>query len=94
MISGSVTKRETGSIVILPSAESVPARNSIEEMCPSPVARRLMMKRCSPSSKSLWSGWGTIEGLKRAADSSAYSPEKSAPMSKRRSRVRGRWVKR
>ncbi len=36
-------------MLMSPSAEMLPTRNSIEEMCPSPVARRLMMKRRHPS---------------------------------------------
>ena len=63
----------------------MPERNSIDEMCPSPVARRLITKRKAPGGTSLWSGWGTIEGLKSAADSKAYSPENIAPMSSLRS---------
>ena len=30
----------------------------------------------APAGKFVWSGWGTIEGLKRAADSSEYSARK------------------
>ena len=64
-----------------PWALITPLRNSMEDMCPSPVARRLMMKRSEPSATPDWSGCGTIDGLKSAADSSAYSPENNAPMS-------------
>jgi len=49
-----------------------------------------MMKRRPPAGTSLWSGCGTIEGLNKAADSSAYSPENSAPMSICRAWVSGR----
>ena len=73
-ISGTVTKRETGSTRISPSGAMTPVRNSMEEMWPSPVARRLMMKRRAPSGDAVWSGCGTMEGLNSAADSSAYSP--------------------
>ena len=36
-----------------------------------------------------WSGCGTMDGLNRAADSRAYSPVNSAPMSSLRARERG-----
>ena len=51
----------------------MPLRKVIEEMWPSPVARRLMMNRLEPSGTPDWSGAQTIEGLNSAADSSAYS---------------------
>ena len=50
-----------------------PERKVIDEMCPSPVARRLRMNRRDPSGRPDWSGCQTIDGLNRAADSSAYS---------------------
>src|SRR5208283_5522159 len=53
-----------------------PARNVMEEMCPSPVARKLRMKRKAPAGKPVWSGSGTMEGLNRAADSNEYSARK------------------
>ena len=56
----------------------------MDEMCPSPVARRLKMKRRSPLASRVWSGCATIDGLNRAADSRAYSPEKRAPINNRR----------
>ena len=45
----------------------------MDEMCPSPVARKLMMNRSAPFGTFAWFGCGTIDGLKSAADSSAYS---------------------
>ena len=54
-------------------ALTVPVRKVIEEMCPSPVARKLKMKRNAPRGKSDWSGCGTMEGLNKAADSGEYS---------------------
>src|SRR5271165_7581390 len=47
----------------------------MDEIWPSPTARRLRMKRRSAPSRSVWSGCATIEGLNKAADSIAYSPE-------------------
>ena len=47
-VNGTVTKREAGTKLMSPSGETMAVRNSIEEMCPSPVARRLMMNRRLP----------------------------------------------
>ena len=58
----------------------------MDEMCPSPVARRLITKRNAPSGRLLWSGCGTTDGLNRAAHSSAYSLVKYEPISNRRLR--------
>ena len=60
-------------------------RNVIEEMCPSPVARRLRMKRNEPRGRSDWSGCGTMEGLNNAEASSEYSWLKYAPSNNFRS---------
>ena len=51
----------------------------MEEMWPSPVARRLMMKRRQPSGTPDWSGWGTIDGLNKAADSKRILAGKQGP---------------
>ena len=53
-----------------------PVRNSIEEMWPSPTARRLRTNRVSPGPRPDWSGWATIDGLQRAAASTEYSAVK------------------
>ena len=58
---------------MLPSTSSVPVRKVIEEMWPSPVARKLRTNRKEPGARSAWSGWGTMEGLNSAAASSEYS---------------------
>ena len=58
----------------------------MEEMCPSPVARRLITKRSDPGGSPSWLGCGTTEGLNSAAHSSAYSLVKNEPMSRRRVR--------
>ena len=60
-------------ISIRPPASMMPERNSIDERCPSPMARRLKTKRCSPGASPSWLGAGTIEGLVSAADSIEYS---------------------
>ena len=54
-------------------ALTVPVRKVMEEMCPSPVARRLKMKRSAPLGNPVWSGCGTMDGLNSAADSGEYS---------------------
>ena len=82
--SGSVTNRVGASIRTRPSASMTPERKVIDEMCPSPVARRLRMNRREPSGRPDWSGCQTIDGLNSAADSSAYSCVKYAPISSRR----------
>ena len=56
-----------------PVSSITPLRKTIEEMCPSPVARRLMANLTDPGGKPVWSTDGTMEGLKSAADSIAYS---------------------
>ncbi len=53
-----------------------PVRKTIEETCPSPVARRLMMIRTAPAGMLRWLRCGTIDGLKSAADSIEYSAVK------------------
>ena len=45
----------------------------IEEMCPSPICRRLIAARSSPGSRPVWSGCGTIDGLHSAAASTENS---------------------
>jgi hypothetical protein len=72
--------------VISPATSITPDLNPMDEMCPSPVARRLMMIRHSPGDSPLWSGCGTIEGLNSAAASTEYSLVKYAPINQRRSR--------
>src|ERR1035437_5937131 len=52
-------------MLMWPRAPSNPVRKVIEEMWPSPVARRLRMNRNPPAGRSDWSGCGTIEGLNR-----------------------------
>src|ERR1017187_868525 len=47
----------------------IPVRKVMEEICPSPVARKLRIKRRAPEGRSDWSGCGTMEGLNSAADS-------------------------
>ena len=66
----------------------IPDRNSIDERCPSPIARRLTMKRSSPAVSPDWSGAGTMDGLESAAASMEYSWVKYAPMRSRCSRSR------
>jgi hypothetical protein len=56
-----------------PCESMMPDRNWIDERCPSPIPRRLMMKRHASPATPLWSGAGTIEGLLSAAASIAYS---------------------
>src|SRR5438034_1896279 len=58
-------------------------RNSIDERCPAPVARRIKIKRRSPGPRPVWSGRGTIEGPDKAADSSAYSSQTRAASNNR-----------
>src|SRR5579872_4739928 len=58
----------------------MPVRKVIEEICPSPVARKLRIKRRAPGGRSDWSGCGTMEGLKSAADSKEYSQTKYEPI--------------
>ena len=65
-------------------ASIVPLRNVIDEIWPSPVARRLSKNRRTPGSNPDWSGCQTIDGLNNAADSRAYSWVKYAPISIRR----------
>jgi hypothetical protein len=77
---GSRTNRDAGSISIPPAPSTIPERKVIEEMCPSPVARRLRMTRSEPSGRSDWSGWGTMLGLKSAAHSNEYSLVKYEPV--------------
>ena len=59
---------ETGSIDTCPSDQMMPRRKMIDEMCPSPTARRLITKRTAPSGSPLWTRAGTIDGLNSAAD--------------------------
>ena len=59
---------ETGSSDSWPSDRMMPRRKMIDEMCPSPTARRLIRKRTSPSGNPSWSRAGTIDGLNSAAD--------------------------
>ena len=70
---GVETKRVGLSTLMTFCGSTVPERNVIEEMWPSPVARKLSTNRREPSGMPLWSGCQTIDGLKRAADSSEYS---------------------
>ena len=56
-----------------------PTRKMIEETWPSPVALRLITNRIEPGGTPSCRKAGTIEGLKRATDSSAYSMVKQAP---------------
>ena len=67
-------------MTIPPPASIIPERNVMDEMWPSPVARRLMMTRSEPSGTSLWSGWGTMLGLNSAAHSKEYSLVKYEPV--------------
>ena len=77
--------RPGGSTLTLPLASIRPRLKTIDEMCPSPVARRLMTKRTEPGGTFAWSMAGTIDGLNKAADSIAYSMVKQAPINLRRS---------
>ncbi len=61
------------SIAISPVFDITPVLNSTEEICPSPVALKLRIKRTSPLSRLSWLGCLTIEGLNKAADSTEYS---------------------
>src|ERR1700722_795206 len=58
----------------------IPVRKVMEEICPSPVARKLRTKRRAPKGRSDWSGCGTMEGLNSAADSKEYSQTKYDPI--------------
>ena len=58
---------------VVPPGPVTPVRNSIDETCPSPIARRLMTKRSSPSATPDWSGDATIDGFVSAAASTEYS---------------------
>src|SRR5207248_645818 len=53
---GSARKRVGGLIEILFSASTKPVRKVTEEMCPSPVARKLRIKRKEPGGRLDWSG--------------------------------------
>ena len=68
-----MTNRVGSSMRIRFAASITPERKVIEEICPSPVARRLRMNRRDPSGRPDWSGCQIIDGLNRAADSRAYS---------------------
>jgi hypothetical protein len=46
---GEITEVETGANTRSPSILTRPSRNSIDERWPSPVARKLMMKRRAPA---------------------------------------------
>src|ERR1700675_3189239 len=76
LIRGLEARRAVGSTVKLPSAEMVPTRNVSDDTCPSPVARRLRMKRKPPFGASDWSGCGTMLGLNKAEASNKYSLRK------------------
>src|SRR4029077_5778585 len=78
---GIVARRAVGSTDTLPSAELHPDRNVWDEICPSPTARRLRMKRRPPSGAPDWSGWETMLGLNSADASKEYSCRKYAPTS-------------
>ena len=73
-----------GSIWRSPSGPMTPRRNTTDETCPSPMARRLIRKRTLPGGTPSWSRAGTIDGLNSATDSRAYSIVKQAPISSRR----------
>ena len=62
----------------------IPTRKMIDETCPSPVARRLITNRTEPGGTPSCRNAGTIEGLKSATDSRAYSIVKQAPSKSRR----------
>ena len=74
--SGSIANGEGGVSVMRFCALTTPMRKVMEEMCPSPVARRLRMKRNPPFGTPDWSGCGTMDGLNSAADSGEYSCKK------------------
>ena len=61
------------SMVMRLSASITPTRKPMEERCPYPVARRLIKKRVHPGGNPIWLMAGTMDGLKRAAASTAYS---------------------
>ena len=68
-----------------PARPRTPVRNSTDERCPSPTARRLRMNRQLPGETPDWSGCATAEGLNRAAASTANSWVNQAPTRLRRS---------
>ena len=70
---GAVTKPVGAASAIVPVASIVPVRKPTLDTCPSPVARRLRMNRRVPGGRPACSGCQTIDGLKRAALSRAYS---------------------
>jgi len=80
---GTAARRAVGSTATLPSAPIVPDRNVIDEICPSPTARRLRMNRQPLAGALDWSGWRTMLGLNRADASNEYSCRKYAPIRQR-----------
>ena len=78
-----------GSTLTLPWASIRPRRKTIDEICPSPVARRLITKRTEPGGTFDWSMAVTIDGLNKAAHSIAYSMVKQAPINLRRALLIG-----
>ena len=72
-----------GSTATLPSAAMVPDRNVSDEICPSPTARRLKMKRQPFFGAPVWSGCRTMLGLNKADASNEYSLRKYAPIRRR-----------
>ena len=67
------------SMLSSPTGPTTPERNSTDDRCPSPTARRLSTNRARPGSRPDWSGWATADGLKRAAASTEYSWVNQAP---------------
>src|SRR5688572_32500200 len=73
-------KRPGGSTLTEPSEWTRPRRKTIDERCPSPVARRLIRNRTEPGGTLDWTMAGIIDGLNRAAESMAYSMVKQEAM--------------
>ena len=62
-----------------PAGPTTPVRNSTDDRCPSPTARRLRTNRHRPGARPDWSGCTTADGLNRAAASTEYSWVNQAP---------------
>ena len=69
--------RSRGSKVHCAPGPTTAEQKPIEEMCPSPMPRRLSATRAWPVRRPPWSGPSTALGLHRAAPSVAYSAVKA-----------------
>ena len=68
------TRKGVGALSVIRFCPSTtPLRKVMDEMWPSPVARKLRMNRNASGGRLDWSGCGTMEGLNKAAASKEYS---------------------